>query len=109
MTGLKVHILLGYLLWVFWFVQPTGKIVFSEDRRIAVLFRRYLDENARKPGLDGYRIQLYFGNEREKAREVKTAFLRQFSDMSAHESYQQPNFRVRVGDFRTRLEALRFL
>ena len=109
MTGLKLHILLGYLLWLVWYFQPSGKIIYSEDRRIAVLFKRYLDENARKPGIDGYRIQLYFGNEREKAREVKTSFLRQFSEISANESYQQPNFRVRVGDFRTRLEALRFL
>lgn len=104
MLLLTLHLFASFLL-----PQTTGKTGHSEDPRIGILYQRYLEENRRKPSVDGYRIQLYFGNEREKAREEKTKFLKHFPGISAYESYQQPNFRIRAGDFRTRLEAVKNL
>ena len=57
----------------------------------------------------GYRIQLYFGSERTKAAEIKTDFSNNFSNTPAYLIYQQPNFKIRVGDFKTRMEAFAFL
>ncbi|HKL02156.1 MAG TPA: SPOR domain-containing protein [Cryomorphaceae bacterium] len=51
----------------------------------------------------GYRVQIYFGK-RELARDKKAEFLKKYPDMGAYISYLAPNFRLRVGDFRTRLE-----
>jgi hypothetical protein len=88
--------------------EKTGRVVVNEEKRITELFSRYTAENASNPSIDGYRVQLHFGNDRDKAKEVKTKFLKLYSDIEAYESYQQPNFRIRVGDFRTRLEAVKF-
>jgi hypothetical protein len=52
---------------------------------------------------EGYRIQLVFGSRDEVSR-LKSRFLAEY-DYSAYESYLQPNFRLRVGDFMTRFEA----
>lgn len=58
----------------------------------------------------GYRVQIYFGTDKTKAKEVKSRFLASYaSEAHAYEIYEQPNFKVRVGDFRSRLEAYRFL
>lgn len=54
---------------------------------------------------DGYRIKIHFGPDKEKARESKTKFMNDFPSINAYEEYQQPNFVIVVGDFRTRLEA----
>jgi hypothetical protein len=73
------------------------------------LIQRHKKVNAAKMSMPGFRIQLYFGNERMKAQEIKSSFLQKHPKASAYMLYHQPNFKVRVGDFRTRLEAVRFL
>lgn len=69
----------------------------------------YLDRYRNTYKLSGYRIQIHSGSKKEDARKVKTTFLQLYSKTKAYEIYQQPNFRVRVGNFTTRLEATRFL
>lgn len=58
---------------------------------------------------DGYRIKIHFGTDRVKAREVKTKFAQKFTDYTPYEDYDQPNFIITVGDFRTKLEAFEAL
>lgn len=72
------------------------------------LLEAYRSINQKNPGTEGFRVQIHFGNDREKAREFKSAFLALHPNVEAYESYQSPNFRVRVGNFRNRFEAVRF-
>lgn len=58
---------------------------------------------------DGYRIKIHFGIDREAAEAVRTKFLKAFPDYEAYKDYQQPNFVVLVGDFKTKLEAFESL
>jgi hypothetical protein len=73
------------------------------------LQQKYVELNKLKQSSSGYRIQIHFGNEREKAKEIKTKFLQAFPEIPAYDSYQSPNFRVRVGDYRSKLEATKYL
>lgn len=57
---------------------------------------------------EGYRIQIYSGNKRQPAREVKSKYVSLHLKAKAHELYQQPYFKIRVGDFKTKLEAIKF-
>ncbi len=57
----------------------------------------------------GYRIKLHFGIGRESAREVRTRFETEFTELKVYEDYQQPNWVVLVGDFKTKLEAFEWL
>ena len=88
-------------------VCPAQKL--NNDSLAYVLAQRHKKVNASKMTMPGYRIQIYFGNERIKAQEIKSSFLQNHSKISAYMVYHQPNFKVRVGDFRTRLEAVGFL
>jgi hypothetical protein len=54
---------------------------------------------------DGYRVKIHFGADRNKAREIKTKFAARFPDYTTYEDYDQPNFIITIGDFRTKLEA----
>lgn len=69
------------------------------------LVERHKLVSAARMTMSGYRIQVYFGNDRNKAQELRSEFLQFFPEIPAYLIYQQPNFKVRVGDFRTRLEA----
>jgi hypothetical protein len=59
--------------------------------------------------IDGYRIKIHFGVDKEVARNVRTKFSAKFDEYSTYEDYQQPNFVVLVGDFKTKLEAFEAL
>lgn len=81
----------------------------SADPRLKVLVKKHT-EVREKVNRKGYRIQIYFGADKTKAKEMKAKFLSRYSDkVHAYEIYEVPNFKIRVGDFRTRLEAYRFL
>ncbi len=69
------------------------------------LVERHKIANASKMTMPGYRIQVFFGNERAKAQEIRTECMQNFPDLATYLLYQQPNFKVRLGDFKTRLEA----
>lgn len=81
---------------------PDGQAAFK-------LVERHKQANASRMTMPGYRVQVYFGNERARATELRTELIRLFPEQGAYLLYHQPNFKVRVGDFRTRLEAAGFL
>jgi len=56
----------------------------------------------------GYRVQIYNGNDRTRATNLKVDFMRRFPNVRTYMTYIQPQFRVKVGDFTTRQEAQRF-
>ena len=53
----------------------------------------------------GFRVQIYNGNDRNEANRIKLDFMRRHPDVRVYMSYIQPQYRVKVGDFRTRAEA----
>lgn len=86
--------------------QPA--VVVHEDSRIEVITkkpapRRYTGK------ANGYRIQIYNGNDRNEANKIKLNFLRSFPETRAYLTYHNPQFRVRIGDFRTRRDAAEFV
>lgn len=58
---------------------------------------------------DGYRVKIHFSADKTKAREVQAKFEAKYTDVNTYEEYQQPNFVVNVGDFKTKLEAYELL
>lgn len=62
--------------------------------------------------IDGYRIQILAvtgTNSKGQAEGAKNTFQIQFPEISAYISYVEPYFRIRVGNFSTRLEAYQTL
>jgi hypothetical protein len=58
---------------------------------------------------DGYRVKIHFGADKSKARDVQARFSSKHNDIPTYEEYQQPNFVINVGDFKTKLQAYQFL
>ena len=89
--------------------NADSSLIIVKDARLDELIHKQKEDNLANQSMHGYRIQIYFGGNRQKASEVKLDFGSRFPDMSAYLTYQQPNFKVRVGDFRNRYEAQKFL
>lgn len=81
----------------------------NADPRLQTLVSKHEEVNANGKE-KGYRVQIYFGADKAKANEMKAKFLARYSsDINAYEVYDVPNFKIRVGDFRSRMDAYRFL
>ncbi|MCW3084771.1 MAG: hypothetical protein JWP12_2137 [Bacteroidetes bacterium] len=89
-------------------VTDTGKIELVQDQRIRELLDKQVEINS-KANIKGYRIKIHSGTDKARAKEVKAKFIARFASVPAYEKYDQPNFNIRVGDFRTKLEAYKFL
>lgn len=57
---------------------------------------------------NGSRYQIFQGSSRNAAYAVNANFLNLFPNMPTYVLYEPPNFKVRVGDFRFKFEALAF-
>lgn len=93
------------------FAQEKGKVIVSKDPLIDSLIARRLELSAGANSISstGYRVQIYSGLEREQAYAEQTRFKAAYPSIRTYISYVQPYYRVRVGDFRTRLEAEKFM
>ncbi|MES2565784.1 MAG: SPOR domain-containing protein [Bacteroidota bacterium] len=58
---------------------------------------------------DGYRVKIHFSADKTRAREVESKFSSKYQGVPTYEEYQQPNFVINVGDFKTKLEAYELL
>ena len=88
--------------------SDTGKVQLVQEYKIKELVNKHIEVNSKAP-IKGYRIKIHFGSDKNKAKEIKAKFIYKFPDISAYEKYDQPNFNIRVGDYRTKLEAYKAL
>ena len=88
--------------------DSLGVVTIIQDERIDQLLKTDSIINSQKKSFTGYRIQIFFGGstDREKAFEIKKEFLELFPEERAYVVYTAPDFRVRVGNFRTKLESI---
>lgn len=64
---------------------------------------------SKPPTVEGFRVQIYAGNSRQQAMQIRTEVAATYTDYAAYLIYKQPTFRVRVGDFKSRFEAQELL
>jgi hypothetical protein len=115
---MKITITIGvfFLIMTGSFAQydPDGHIVVIQDDLIDSVMHDYetlrlkIMENPDNKAIPGYRIQIFFDsglNSSDRARQARDEFLLRYPDIQAYVSWKSPNYRVRIGDFRTRLEA----
>jgi len=91
--------------------QERGKVEVVKDPRIDTLAARRLSLKAKNPqalSSNGYRIQIFYGSVRSDAYNAQAKFQAIYPGIRTYLSYTEPDFKVKVGDFRTRLEAEKF-
>lgn len=88
--------------------QNEGYLLIEQDQRIEQLIQRQKEIHSADNTIDGFRIQIFMesGNEAvEMANQAMEEFKEKYPDIPVYLVFGQPYYRLRVGDFRTRLEA----
>lgn len=106
-----------YCLFLICFIVPLfaqvkeGAVEIIEDEKITKLVATHIRINDSLGTIPGYRLQLFFTsgvNGKKLAQEVEADFIKKYPEINAYLLWDSPNYKVRVGDFRTRLDALKF-
>jgi len=59
--------------------------------------------------IKGFRVQIFSGPNRNDAYAAQSKFKNQYKNIDSYVNYEEPNYRVKVGDFRGRQEANQFM
>ena len=86
-------------------LAQEGVVAVNQDRQIDALLKLKGEINRTE---SNYKIQIYNGN-RTDAEKARLGFRRSFSDWSTSMQYETPNYKIWIGNFKTRLEADRAL
>lgn len=103
------------LSFIFFFSLTTT--AFSQSGNVQVIKDSRLDGLVAKqsgiippevrPQIDGFRVQVFFDSNKEAVMSSKNQFVARFPKIDTYITYNAPNFFLKVGDFRTRMEAER--
>ena len=90
--------------------QTRGMVKVFKDARIDSLIAhrnaiKIVKSGGAKFSSQGYRIQIFSGSSRKDAYNLQARFQSEYPGIRTYISYTTPDFKVHVGDFRTRLEA----
>ena len=86
-------------------VTLKGKLTIHVDPRVDSLIQSINNSNLSKQSLKGFRIQIYSGSSRIDANKVKADFLEAYPNQKIYLDYKEPYYKIRVGDFRNKIEA----
>jgi hypothetical protein len=91
----------------------SGTLTINHDPGIDTLINRYILYNMRMNGMEGFRIQIYNSSEknaREESGKIRAEFIGQFPDIDSYATFDRPSYyKIRAGDYRTRIEGTRDL
>lgn len=85
-----------------------GNIKIDCSSEINNLISKKISYNKEHHIVDGYRIQLFYGSENGVAN-ARNKFVSLFPNTATYIDYESPEWKVRVGNYKTRLEADRAL
>jgi hypothetical protein len=91
------------------FTIMGGGVRVNQPRTLKTAFDRYVRDNASKP-MSGYRIRVFYDNgqnARTQSEGVAGYLHSAYPGHRVYRSFESPNYKVCIGDFRSKEEALR--
>ncbi len=85
----------------------SAQTTLKKDPRVDELIK--LQQESKGPNgqtqMDGFRLQLTFNSDKKSIDEARNTFYSIYSKVDTYVEFKAPNFFLKVGDFRTQLEA----
>lgn len=94
-------------------VNPGNGIVqIKQNNDITNMINLHVSLMRNLKGIKGYRVCIYYNSGQEArvgADQERARFISRYEDISSNKVFESPFWKVYVGDFRTKSEALQFL
>ncbi|MEI6884281.1 MAG: SPOR domain-containing protein [Bacteroidota bacterium] len=115
----RLFLLLLLLLtcgWLSTFAQEvrkdSGTVTVYQDKMVDELVQKQIKLNEAASSQEGYRIQIFSdsgNNSKAKAQAAMDEFTSKHPEAKAYLVFKSPNYKVKIGDFRSKLDAIRYL
>jgi len=92
--------------------KDSGSVTIYQDKLVDELIQKQVKLSEAASTTDGYRIQIFSdsgNNSKTKAQTAMDEFLTKHPEVKAYLTFKSPNYKVKIGDFRSRLDAIRYL
>lgn len=92
--------------------KSDNNIRFQQDSSVHNLVLKHIAKNRKNPGIEGYRIRIYSDlgtHARDESENVKAEFYEKFPEIPVYREYDDPYYKIYVGDFRSKIEAIKSL
>ncbi|HEX2395365.1 MAG TPA: SPOR domain-containing protein [Bacteroidales bacterium] len=89
-----------------------GKVQIKQDAAISNLVNLHVSLMKDLKGIKGFRVCIYYNSGQEarsRADQERAKFISRYEDVSSDKVFESPFWKVYVGNFRTKSEALKFL
>lgn len=105
---MKVVVFIIYFFPVLTFSQSKNNTFeIRNEKGIEYLVNKYENILKNTGGINGWRLQLKFKAKESEIIKIKLKFIKLFPNIPVFLEYQEPYYRIRVGNCRTKLEALK--
>lgn len=74
-------------------------VILDDNAKVDAALNKIIENNKTFNNGRGYRIQVFSGNSKSDFESAKSFLLRSFPQLEVYESYSQPTYRIKVGDF----------
>lgn len=82
-----------------------GTVIINADKKVSQYIEQRKLAKQEDSLVKGYRIQIAITDKRFDAKEAKEKFTNMFPKCPAYLLFDSPHFKVRVGDFKSKIEA----
>ena len=86
------------------------RVTVEVDNQLVSNYNKLIAKNMKSSGIPGYRIRIYSGSgigAKEEQQKIRARFLSLYRGLDAYNQYDEPFFKIYVGDCRTMSEALK--
>ena len=87
--------------------SSNSEVISVNEKGIKALVGKYENILKTKNGVDGWRVQLKFKAKEAEILQLKLKFIRLYPSIPILLEYEEPYYRIRVGNCRTKLEAIK--
>ena len=103
----KPLLLLCFVFQVFF--ASAQEVQLNEDPKISSLFKAWVNNNRATPQISGWRVQIMASTDRVQVETGRERFRQEYPDVPADWTLEKPYYKLRVGAYRTKQEALAFI
>ena len=87
--------------------NTKGEIISINQKGVDKLVSKYKQILKKTGGVEGWRIQLIFKDQKEEILPYQIKFTNLYPEIPVQITFDSPNYKLTVGNFRTRNEALK--
>jgi hypothetical protein len=92
-----------------WKQGRAQEVQINEDPKVTQMLRTWTNNNRTTPHIDGWRVQVMASTERQQVEDGRLRFKTYYPEVPADWIHEKPYYKLRVGAFRSRLEAMAFI